>query len=182
MQPRIPSVTLLSVLFVLPAQAAQTDVSVSKSGGLYLVQATSAVAADRVTVWQVLTDYAGYRAFVPDLKLSRLIGDVPRRVEQKGEFGILFFAREVSATLEIEEYPPSRILFRAIAGDLRRLDTEVTIEDEGARRVVRYRSSIEPDFWVPPLIGTSLVRLSIRRKLQAVAEEMERRADLAGKK
>ena len=158
------------------AAAAQTVVSVVKNGEVYSVSAHSTLAADRETIWRVLTDYEGYPAFVPNLSLSRLVNLEPCQVEQKGEFGVFFFSREVHATLEIEELPPSRILFRSIEGNLKSLETELTIAGKGASMTISYESRIVPDFWIPPLIGGPIVRAAIRGKLQAVAEEIERRA------
>ena len=47
---------------------------------------------------------------------------------------------------------------------------------DGDTIVLIYRSTIEPDFWVPPLIGSSILRAGIRRKLISVSAEIERRA------
>lgn len=173
---RIPPALLLAVLLIPPAEAASTDVSVSRDGSAYLIEASSEVQAERAVVWAVLTDYEGYARFVPGLRRSSKSGTDPLRIEQSGEFGILFFRRTLSATLEIEEHPMSRVLLRGVGGDLRKLETVVAIDGEGSRHVVRYSSAIEPSFWVPPVIGASIIRMAIRGKLQAVAEEMERRA------
>jgi ribosome-associated toxin RatA of RatAB toxin-antitoxin module len=180
---RVALAVLACAVLSLPfaARGAQTVVSVSKNGETYFVVAHSSLAADRDTVWRVLTDYEAYPAFVPNLSLSRLVNLDPRQVEQKGEFGILFFRRQVHATLEIEEWPRSRILFRSVEGNLRSLETKLTIESEGAHMTISYESKIVPDFWLPPLIGGAILRAAIREKLQAVAEEIEGRAAVAPK-
>jgi ribosome-associated toxin RatA of RatAB toxin-antitoxin module len=178
MHPRIAVAALASAALFVPdgVLAAQTVVSVSKSGETYSVTARSTLTADRDTIWRVLTDYEAYPAFVPNLSLSRIVNLDPRQVEQKGEFGFLFFNKEIHATLQIEESPPSRILVRAIEGDLKSLETELTIEGTEADMTISYRSKIVPDFWLPPLIGGAILRVSILDKLEAVAEEIERRA------
>jgi carbon monoxide dehydrogenase subunit G len=173
---RTPSALLLAVVLIPLAEAADTDVSVSRDGSAYLVEASSVVRADRAVVWAVLTDYEGYVGFVPGLQRSHRASVDPLRIEQAGEFGILFFRRTLAATLEVEEQPMSRIVLRGVGGDWRKLETAVALEGEGTRQVVRYRSSIEPAFWIPPVIGTSIIRIAIRGKLQAVAKEIERRA------
>lgn len=173
---RILSALPLAVLLISPAEAARTDVSVSRDGSAYLVEASSEVHADRAVVWAVLTDYEGYARFVPGLQRSHRASVDPLRIEQNGVFGILFFRRKLSATLEVEEHPMSRIVLRGVGGDWRKLETAVAVEGEGTRQVLRYRSSIEPAFWIPPVIGTSIIRIAIRGKLQAVAQEIERRA------
>lgn len=178
MPPRVAFAAVACAALLVPsaAAAAHTVVSVAKNGEVYSVTAHSTLRADRDTIWRVLTDYEGYPAFVPNLSLSRLVNLDPRQVEQKGEFGILFFSKEVHATLEIEELPPSRILFRSIEGNLKSLETELTIAGGGANMTISYESRIVPDFWLPPLIGGPIMRAAIRVKLQAVAEEIERRA------
>ncbi len=161
-----------------PAQAADTEVEVSKDGSVFTVIAVSRVAAPPDAAWAVLVDYEAYPDFVPNLSLSRITRREPLRVEQRGSFGVLFFRREVHTELEIDERPRAGIHFRALSGDLRRLDTELAIEPAGEGAAIRYLSRIEPDFWVPPLITAPLLKSSIRRKLQAVAVEIERRAAL----
>ena len=154
----------------------RTTVNVSRSGPVFEVEALSRVSADVDTAWAVLTDYSGYKDFVPGMTLSRRVSDDPLLVEQHGEFGLLFFSKQVDALLEVVENPPSKLYFRSLQGNLRRLETSIDIRGEGDQVVIAYRSVIEPDFWVPPLIGTPIVRAAIRRKLNAVAAEIERRA------
>ena len=155
---------------------ARTTVSVSRSGPVFEVEAVTRVTANVDTAWAVLTDYSGYVNFVPGMTLSRRVSDHPLLVEQRGEFGLLFFSKEVHALLEVVENPPSKLYFRSLQGNLRRLETFIDLRGEGGQVVITYRSVIEPDFWVPPLIGTPIVRVAIRRKLDAVASEVERRA------
>jgi carbon monoxide dehydrogenase subunit G len=160
---------------------ADTAVTVSRSGPVFEVEALSRVDADLATAWAVLTDYAGYVDFVPGMTLSRRVGEQPLLIEQRGEFGLLFFSKQVEAVLEVIEKPPSKLYFRSLEGNLRRLETSIDIRSEAGQVVITYRSVIEPDFWVPPIIGTPIVRAAIRRKLGAVAEEIERRANSAVK-
>ena len=183
MRLRIRSAACAVLVFLFScAFGAETNVSVAKRGDVFIVDANSTVASNRATAWRVLTDYEGYPSFVPNLSLSRLVSLDPRRVEQRGEFGILFFTKEIFATFDIQEWPRSKIRFRALEGNVKMLETEVTMEGEDRNLTIRYRSVIEPDFWVPPLIGAPILRSSIRGKLQAVAEEIERRAAVAATK
>jgi len=163
---------------VLAADASLgTVVTVLRSDQVFRIDSVSRIVAGRDVAWAVLTDYDGYIHFVPGMTVSRRVGDQPLRIEQRGEFGVLFFRKPVHATLEVVESPPSDIYFQSVEGNLRTLETEVNIRSDGDQVIVTYRSVIEPDFWVPPLIGTAIVRAAIRRKLGAVAEEIERRAN-----
>jgi hypothetical protein len=155
----------------------ETTVEVSRSDEIFIIEAVSRIAAGREEAWAVLTDYTGYVHFVPGMTVSRRVSDEPLRIEQHGEFGVMFFNKNVYALLEVTETPPSRIYFHSLEGNLRTLETQVDVDVDGDQVVVTYRSIIEPDFWVPPLIGIPLVRAAIRKRLEAVAEEVIWRAD-----
>lgn len=155
---------------------ATTTVVVERNGDVFEIEAASRVYAGRDAAWAVLTDYEGYIYFVPGMTQSRRLGGQPLRIDQHGEFGVLFFRKQVYSTLEVEENAPTEIRFHALAGNLRKLDTHVRLQVDGDHIVVAYQSVIEPDFWVPPVIGTPIVRAAIHRKLDAVANEIVRRA------
>jgi len=157
-------------------EATNTTVNVQRNGQVFEIQSVSRVLAGADVAWTVLTDYEGYVNFVPGMTQSRRLDGQPIRIEQRGEFGVLFIRMAVNVTLEVVEDPLSEIRFRALEGNVRSLNTTVKLRSDGAHVVVIYQSVIEPDFWVPPLIGTPLMRAAIRRKLEAVANEIERRA------
>ena len=154
----------------------QTMVTVERDGDVFRITAQSHVAAGREVAWAVLTDYDRYAEFVPGMISSRRVSERPLRIEQHGEFGVLFLVKHVYSTLDVHEDPPSAIRFHAVDGNLRRLETLVSIVQTGDTIVLKYRSTIEPEFWVPPLIGASILRAGIRRKLISVSDEIERRA------
>jgi len=168
---------ILSIVIAAADESPDTVVTVLRSDQVFRIESVSRIVAERDVAWTVLTDYDGYIHFVPGMTESRRVSDQPLRIEQRGEFGVLFFKKAVHATLEVVENPPSDIHFRSLEGNLRTLETDVNIRDDGDQVVVTYRSVIEPDFWVPPLIGTSIVRAAVRKKLVAVADEIERRAN-----
>lgn len=153
----------------------ETTVAVVRNGDVFEIEAQTRVTAGRDAAWAVLTDYDGYAEFVPGMTSSRHLSDQPLRIAQEGVFGVLFLRKRIYSTLVVQEDPPSAIRFHSVAGNLRRLETEVRLAQDGDKIIVNYLSTIEPDFWVPPLIGTSIVRRGIRAKLQAVAEEIDRR-------
>ena len=155
-----------------------TIVTVARDGDVYLVDSISRIAATQEVAWQVLTDYERYADYVPGVTLSRRLGGNPLRVEQQGLFRVLFLRKFVHMTLEVEEHYPDAIRFRAVEGNLRSLNTEIEVFPGGKEIVLSYRSRIEPGFWIPGFIGSSLLRAAIQPKLAAVAEEIARRAAL----
>src|SRR5581483_3632063 len=128
-------------LLAWPAGGAETQVSVSKEATVFSVEAVSRVSASQRVAWETLTDYARYPRFVPNLGLSRLASRNPLRVQQKGDFGILFFRKEIYATFDVAERPPSSIRFHAVEGNLKSLDTEVSLEERAGATSIRYHST-----------------------------------------
>ena len=153
------------------------EVEVKRNHGIFSVHATAPVAADVETAWQVLTDYNHLAEFVPDMKSSHVVSVAgePLHVEQKGETGFLFFNRDFEVVLEVEEMPPKRLKFRATGGDMKHMQGEWRIRADADSVNIEYEAEIEPDFWVPPLVGTALMRRDIRGNIEGVIREMLRR-------
>ena len=63
--------------------------------------------------------------------------------------------------------------------DFKRGREQVIIMAQSPRRTrVTYNAALEPDFFVPPLIGTWLIKRHVRQNLE---ESMERVEELAGR-
>jgi len=158
------------------------EVEVKRSHGIFSVHATAPVAVDVETAWQVLTDYNHLAEFVPGMKSSRVVSVAgePLRVEQKGEAGFLFFSRAFEVALEIEGLPPGQLKFHAVSGDMKRMQGEWRIRrNTDAAVELEYEAEIEPDFWVPPLIGTALMRRDVGKNVEGVVREMVKRYAIA---
>ena len=160
----------------------QPEVRIADKQGAMVVRADVPVAVGAATAWAVLTDYNRLAEFVPDMQVSRIVSEPgrPLLLEQRGEAGFLIFRTEMRVILQVEETPPVRIAFRAVAGDFKRMQGEWGLLNEGRSVRLSYRAEIEPDFWVPPLIGRELLRSSVQRQISGVVQEMLRRHAGAG--
>jgi len=178
------SILIAAGLAVMPWLAwAKPGVQVEREHNVFQIRVEVPVAVDARTAWRVLTDYNHLAEFVPGMRSSRVISaaGAPLRVEQKGEIGFLFFIRNFEVVLEVEEIPPMLLKFHATGGDMKRMQGEWRIH-AGAETVdIEYQAEIEPDFWVPPLIGTALMRRDIRKNVEGVVQEMLRRYAAARK-
>lgn len=159
-----------------PLQAA-TTLEVGRASGVFHVHVATAVAVDVATAWQVLTDYDHLAEFVPDMHSSRLVSGPgrPRLLRQEGDAGVLVFRRRIEVVLELDEQAPSRLAFRAVGGNMRRMQGEWRVHAADAGVDLEYEAQIEPAFWVPPLIGTALMRGNVRRQVDGVVREMLKR-------
>jgi hypothetical protein len=178
---RLLQLALSVVVAAAGAAQADPDIRIEHRGGVFSIHIDTQIVADAATAWQVLTDYDRLADFVPDLRASRVISapGAPLRIEQRGETGFLLFRFAIDVVLEIEETPPSRLGFRAIRGNMRRMRGEWRIErtDTGIR--LGYEAEMEPDFWVPPLIGPAVMRRDVASQVAGVVREIERRQALA---
>lgn len=180
---------MLSMALVLagsgPAQALanppEIRIQTSRDGEFVTVAATADMQVDPRVVWEVLADYDHLADFIPDMKSSRVVSRNGNRVrvEQKGQFGFLFYQQPVDVTLEVTEEPPLRITARSAGGNVRDLETryELEILVQGVRLV--YHGRFIPEFSVPPLIGMPFVRRVVERRFRAMIAEIVRRGSLA---
>ena len=157
--------------------SADPEVGVTRERDVFRVHAAALVAVDVKTAWQVLTDYNRLAEFVPGMRLSRVLSNAgePLRVEQDGDVGVLFFNRAFRIILEIEERPFERLAFHGAGGDIKHMEGEWRLRAEGPSVRVEYDVQLEPDFWVPPLLGTALMRHDIKKNFEGVIKEMQKR-------
>src|SRR5688572_28208129 len=148
--------TLLALCLWLPfqAQAAEVVVHAARDGDVLLIEAVAEFEGTTAQAWQVLTDYDRLQQFIPNLSLSRVIarGRNGVTLEQKGEARLLFFSIPIEVTLAINEFPPGKVVARAVAGNFRDMSGVYLLESQGGRVRLRYSGRMTPDFFVPPII------------------------------
>ncbi|WP_333839833.1 SRPBCC family protein [Pelomicrobium sp.] len=158
---------------------AADELQVSRDGETISIRGQLDLPVPPQIAWATLTDYARFVDFVPDITYSRLLPDSvhdTRRLELRGENRVVFFRAEYRAVLALQEQVGERIRFRAVSGNFRELEGEWHLSSNGAGTRIAYYARLVPDFWVPPLIGPLLIRYNVRRQLEGMVREMERRA------
>jgi carbon monoxide dehydrogenase subunit G len=166
----------------LAAPAQQISIETSGQGDLVTVTASAEMQVDSRTAWNVISDYDHLAEFIPDMRSSRVVlrdGD-ELLVEQMGEFGFLFFRQPVEVKLAVVEYPPLRIVARAVGGNLREMDGRYELENLSSGVVrLSYFGRLVPEFSLPPIIGRMVVRSVLAKQFTAMVEEILRRGALA---
>lgn len=153
-------------------------VDVDRNGSTFAVHAVATVAAPISTVWQVLTDYDHLASFIPGLSRSVVqTRDADRVVvEQRGEARFLVFSYPIEVRLEIIESPTDSIVSRSIEGNLKRMQGRYELRKAAGGIQLRYSGELEPDFRLPPVIGSLAVRTMVEEQFGAMVAEIERRA------
>lgn len=145
---------------------------------LYQIASSGTVAASPAAVWRVLTDYNRMADYVPDLKSARVVARDGDKVilEQHGAARMLFFSRDIHLIVEVHEQAPHRIDVSLIDGDMKvyRCSWEISAVAATGGSRISYNASIEPKFYVPGLVGTSMVRKDIAKMMSAVLLHLDR--------
>ena len=128
-------------------------------------------------VWAVLTDYEGYPHFISSMRESKIVAHRPDGpvVAQKGSFSFLFFVQEIDVRLQVSEFPPHIIESRAIDGDFRVMEGRYELLQDGNAVRLSYSGRLQPNFTLPPIIGTRIVRYILLQNLREMVDEILRR-------
>lgn len=155
---------------------------ISRDGESYFdVAAVAFVRATQQQAWRVLTDYERLPGFIPDLVLSRVVSRTPKEIllEQQSKSGFLFLSQSVHLLVRVEEHPISTVDVTLVSGDMRRYSGHwellpVTQGGVDGTRVT-FLGTMEPDFYVPSLIARPIILANVKRMVESVVMEIERR-------
>jgi len=166
-------------MFAAPAfgQKAQVEFQTTREGELFEIEASAAIEASVSDAWQVLTDYDRLAEFIPGVSESRVVSRQGSRavIELRGEVSWLFVTFPMHVRLAIEEFPYDRIESTAIGGNFRQMHGVYFLHAIPGGIELRYEGTFTPDFSVPPLIGTLLMRNRLEKRFRALVREIERR-------
>ena len=153
------------------------DSSVSRDGDIYSLSVTARIEAPPARVYGSITDFSNLPAINPSIEASTVLESQGnrRRVHSVIRVCILVFCKRVqqvqdvtlvdSGTLEAVMVPG--------AGDFRGGDARWEITAEGAATELQFSETFEPDFWVPPVIGTWLIERELVREVAETAIYIE---------
>jgi carbon monoxide dehydrogenase subunit G len=173
-------VASLALRVVVAGAADELSVDVERNGRSFAVRAEATVAAPVATAWEVLTDYDNLARFIPGMSSSavRLRAGSRVLVEQKGEARFLVFSYPIDVHLEVLESPRDSITSRGVGGNLKRMSGRYELHGASAGMRLRYTGEFEPDFELPPIVGTLAVRSMVEEQFAAMVAEIERRGAL----
>jgi len=161
------------------AQSDRPDISftVTREGGFLQTDAHVDLPVAPAVAWAVLTDYEGYPHFISSMRESKIVAHRPDGpvVVQRGSFSFLFFVQEIDVRLQVSEFPPNVIESRAIDGDFRVMNGRYELLQRGNAIRLSYTGRLQPNFTLPPIIGTSIVRYILLRNLREMVDEILRR-------
>ena len=172
---------LLLAFATASTQAVEFDtLNVDKRGKRYFVDSQVVMAACPASVYHVLTDYDD-NAFT---RVSKVF--VESRFLERDEQGnglvytrakgcIAFFCKELERVEELKVQPNRHIEAITIPerSDAKFSHARWALDAEGEATRVTYAMEFEPDFWVPPLLGTAVVYYQLKKQARVAAERVE---------
>lgn len=143
-------------------------VSIDHDDGRYRLTSSTYLDAPREAVFQVLTDYQQFERISSVFEESRYLppdADGTPMVYTRLEGCLLFFCRSVERVERLETEAPGFIRTTAdpARSDFRYARSEWRLESEQACTNVLYSIELEPDFWVPPVIGPWMIKRHLVR-------------------
>jgi hypothetical protein len=175
------AVLLLALVGVSRAMALDIDdLHITKQGRAYQVQMTFGVAAPVNQVMAVLTDYGFPDRLNPKVTKKEVISRQRgiTRVRTEIRSCVFFFCKDVVLTQDVTvvadtiqaNIVPDESDFRS--GYFR---WSVSSSDNGGSHI-GFEAVMEPDFFIPPLIGGFFVRKRLRQEILTAAKNLETEA------
>ncbi len=156
------------------------DIHITVEGRVYHAQLSFNVTSSVDQVTAVLTDYDHPDRLTPDVTnrtvVSRQNGIT--RVRTEIHSCVVLFCKHLTLTQDVT------VLAGTIQADIVPEESDfrpgyvhwlVTSNTSGGSHI-QYESVIEPDFFIPPLVGRYFIRKRLRQQIFATAENLEREA------
>jgi hypothetical protein len=155
--------------------------------GRYRVRLEMGLQASSHQVYAVLTDYAHYAALNPDIERSHLLGPGATkdstRVETWIHACVAFFCHELDQLQDVTARGDAASISSVTAegiprqGSVRYSVSRWDVKACGTQTTcLGFFAEVEPDFWIPPIIGSWVIERTLRNKAIETCEQVERLA------
>ena len=152
---------------VVPVLAAvDTQIDVSRSGELYVVDAVMVVPFSPREAWDVLTDFDAMASFVPNLEVSRVTSRSGDRlqVEQRGVARWGPLSQPFTTVREIELQPIDEVRSKSIGGSLRQVSSVTRFSAAAGGTEIRHHVEFSADTWMPQFLAQPFLRYEMQRR------------------
>lgn len=156
-------------------------IEVNYDDGVYRLVSNTFIDAPREAIFEVLTDYARFGRISSTYKEYGFLEpdeDGVPIIFTRMEGCVLFFCVSMRRVERMIVTEPSTIRTDTLPeqSDFRLSTSEWTLEPEASGTSMTYRLVMEPDFWVPPLIGPWVLKRRLTRGGTGAINRIERLA------
>ncbi|MGH8372447.1 MAG: SRPBCC family protein [Gammaproteobacteria bacterium] len=163
------------------AAAQLHSIEVSNQGERYHLRADISIAAPPAQVYKVLTDYNHLTRISGAIRVSKLLRQTDAHtalvyVETRACAAI--FCRTLKQTQQVVELTPQDIVAQSLPdqSNVSMGSASWHLEADGEGTRLRWENTVEPKFWIPPVIGTAMMKQALRTLVQASAQGVEKLA------
>lgn len=171
---------LLFICSLATADAARVhDISVSRQEGSIVSTADFVVNMPRADVIKAFSSFSELSRLNPAIieSHSKPDDDGRDRVTTRLRDCVAMFCRTLTLVelVAVDANGTIRTEIAPEGGDFKSGSTVWTFEADGERTRVSYRSTVKPDFWLPPVLGQRAMRSALTRQIAASVENLEER-------
>lgn len=173
------------IIYLWVSAAESADIlyaDVHHEGDRYFLSLKAHLDAPPMAVFAVITDYDRLHELHRRIRESRLVRRIDANTAEVYTrfWGCLagIFCKGMEQVERVEEVPPGELHATVIAeqSDLESGTVSWRLAPDGAGTLLSYDSRMDPDFWVPPVIGDGLLKRSISRTTRDMIQRVEERA------
>lgn len=157
------------------------ELEVSRDAGLYSLEADTYIDAPPQAIFDVLVDYERFNRISSVYKEYGYLEPQPDGTPtvytlMKG--CLLFFCKEMRRVETLEAEAPYFIRTTTLPerSDFERSVSEWYLMPQGKGTMVVYKLEMDPDFWVPPVIGPLFLKRTLMRGGTSAVNRIERLA------
>lgn len=158
--------------------ASVSDMEVSSKDGEYSIRLEMTLDVPAKYVREVLTDYRHIYRLNPSIIESRMLQlseTGKTRVYTKISDCVLFFCKEISRVEEVVEHDNGMLVAKIIpeGSDFDSGITKWEISDINEKTKLVYDTRVQPNFFIPPIIGNYIVEGKMKDSLMASFQRIE---------
>ena len=157
------------------------EVNVRYEDKTYFLSAVFNVDATPARVMEVLTDFENISDLNPAIIESELQASSKAdslRVKTVVRDCILFFCKSITRVEDISQFENTKLetFVLPLLSDLRSGYTVWVLTQNLSGTMVRYDASMQPKFWVPPIIRTHVLKKNFKRRVIESVELVQQKA------
>jgi len=181
---RLVVLALVPLVVAAPCRAVESvEFRAYENGGEYHVSTEMVLHAPADSVRAVLTDYVHAYRLNPSITESAILPSVEDgvvRLRTRIEDCVGFYCVDVVSVADIKEQPSGDLAVVVIPelSSFRSGSAEWRIQSWQGESRVRYELRLEPDFFIPPLIGRVLILRKLRNEILATFRRLECMAEI----
>lgn len=170
-----------SLLAAVAMTATIDSIDVDKKGGIYSLHAETWLDATPEAISEVLLDYERFGRISSVYKEYGYLDPLPDGtplVFTRMEGCLLGYCKSMTRVERLEAATPEHIRTVTLPerSDFKRSSSQWFLEEDGDGTRMTYMLEMEPDFFVPPLIGPWLLKRTLKRGGGRAVQRIERLA------